>query len=165
MKLKLLFPMAMMLAACGSNSVQVTGWPFDPVKFFTGQTRGDAILKLITGASHRISVDSRGVSDGHGGLVLDQAIREEGSKPRTRRWTMRPEGPNRWTGTLTDASGPVEVERTASDVTIRYRMHNGANVEQHLELPPGGSLDNHLEVSRFGVTLASLDERIRKVSR
>jgi hypothetical protein len=152
------------LAGCSGSDVETTGWPFDPVKFFTGHTQGDATLRLISGASHRVSVDSRGRPDGHGGLVLDQRIREAGKPERTRQWVLHPAGPNRWTGTLTDAVGPVAVERTSEDVTIRYRMHGGAEVEQHLGLPPGGATaDNHLTVSRFGIRLATLDEKIRKV--
>ncbi len=157
--------LASLLGGCSSSRVAVTGWPFDPVQFFAGHTTGDATLKLITGASHRVLVDSHGTADEQGGLILDQQISEQGSRPRTRRWVLHPAGPDRWTGTLTDATGPVTVERTASDVTIRYRMHNGSNVEQYLELPPGGVADNHLTVSRFGVKVARLDERIRKLAR
>ena len=154
------------LAACSSSSdVALTGWPFDPVEFFTGHTHGQATLKLITGASRHVSVDSHGRFDGKGGLVLDQLINEQGSRPRMRRWTLHPAGADRWTGTLTDAAGPVVVQRTKSDVTIEYTMHNRARVEQHLQLPPGGIADNHLSVSRFGLKLATLDERIRKLSR
>ena len=75
------------LAACSSSSdVALTGWPFDPVEFFTGHTHGQATLKLITGASRHVSVDSDGLFDGKGGLVLDQLIIEQGSRPIPRDW-------------------------------------------------------------------------------
>jgi hypothetical protein len=153
-----------MVAGCDGSKVAATGGPFDPIQFFAGHTRGDATLRLITGSSHRVSVDSHGIADGHGGLILDQAIREEGKQPRTRRWNLHPAGANRWAGTLTDAKGPVVVERTSADVTIRYSMPNGAKVEQHLRRSPGGPVDNHLTVSRIGLRLATLEEQIRKVS-
>lgn len=149
-------------ASCNSNPVAVTGWPFDPLQLFTGHTRGRAQLHLITGASHAIAVDSHGTPDGHGGLVLDQTIGEQGHAPRVRRWLIHPAGANRWTGTLTDADGPVSIQRTRADVVIRYRMHNGSKVEQHLDAPPGRPVDNHMTVTRFGVRLAWLDEQIRK---
>ncbi len=152
------------LFGCDSSTrTPVTGWPFDPVQFFAGHTRGDAKLHLITGATRQVSVDSIGTPDGHGGLVLKQTIAEQGSSPRVRQWVLHPAGTNRWTGSLTDARGPVLVERTRNDVTIRYRMKNGAEVEQHLELPPGGFAVNHMSVSRFGIQVAALDERVRKV--
>jgi hypothetical protein len=151
------------LSACNGSNVAMTGWPFDPVQFFSGHTRGEAALSVIMGSKHRISIDSRGVPDGRAGLLLDQTISEEGKPQRTRRWVLRPAGPNRWSGTLTDAKGPVLVRRTPSDVVISYRMRNGASVEQHLQMPPGGVVENHLAVSRFGIKLATLDEQIRKV--
>lgn len=147
------------------SQAPVTGGPFDPIRFFTGHTTGAAKLRLITGATRSVAVDSMGTPDGHGGLVLDQTIREQGKSARVRRWILHPAGPGRWSGTLTDASGPVLVERTPSDVTIRYRMKNGASVEQHLQLPPGGVASNHFSVERFGIEIATLDERIRKLSK
>jgi len=155
--------LACVLGGCHSNHTATTRWPFDPVAFFTGHTHGEAALRMITGARHRVSIDSYGVGDGHGGLRLDQGIREEGKAPRARLWILHPSGPNRWSGTLTDAKGPVEVERMPSEVVITYRMKNGANVEQHLQLPPGGIAQNHMEVTRLGLKLAALDERIRKL--
>lgn len=154
------------LSACNDNDGgAVTGSSFDPVHFFSGHTRGDATLNLITGAKRHVSVDSHGLPDGHGGLRLDQTIREEGKPARSRRWLLKPASTDHWTGTLSDADGPVAVERTPADVIITYRMTNGAHVEQHLRMPPGGVVENRMAVSRFGIELASLDERIRKVGR
>ena len=152
--------LAFLPGACDNSSVAVAGWPFDPVQFFAGHTRGDATLRLVTGGRRHVSVDSHGTPDGHGGLVLDQTISEQGSKTRTRRWILHPDGANHWSGTLTDAAGDVQVERTPTDVVIRYRMKNGAHGEQHLQQPPGGAVLNHMTVARFGIRLATLDERI-----
>lgn len=152
------------LGGCSDNSqAPGTGGPFDPVQFFAGHTTGAAKLHLITGATRSVAVDSMGTPDGHGGLVLDQTIREQGKSARVRRWVLQPAGPNRWGGTLTDANGPVLVERTPSDVTIRYRMKSGPEVEQHLQLASAGVASNHLSVQRFGIEIATLDERIRKL--
>ena len=49
-----------------------------------------------------------------------------------------------------------------SEVIISYRMQNGAKVEQHLQRPPAGVVENHMMVTRFGIRLATLDEQIRK---
>ena len=154
--------LACALGGCSGGNVATTGSPFDPVKFFTGRTHGDATLRLIGGSHRRVSIDSFGAPDRHGGLKLDQVIREQGKPPRERSWLLRPAGSNRWTGTLSDAQGPVDVERTSSEVTINYRMRNGARVEQHLQQPPTGVVENHMIVSRFGIRLATLDEHIRK---
>lgn len=150
------------IGGCRGSDAPVSGQPFDPVRFFTGRTHGDATLRMVTGASHGVSVDSIGRSDGHGGLVLTQSIREEGKPARVRRWTIQPREPGRWSGSLTDAVGPAVVTRTANDVTIRYKMKNGVAVEQHLKQPSNGLVSNHMSVRRFGIELATLDETIRK---
>ncbi|MEP6983783.1 MAG: hypothetical protein ABI853_09085 [Sphingomicrobium sp.] len=152
------------MAGCRGN-VPVTGLPFDPVQFFSGHTQGNARLHTIFGVSHAILVDSRGLPDGRGGLVLDQRVAEQGSAPRSRQWRIHPAGRDRWSGTLSDARGPITILRTNSDVVIRYRMHNGAAVEQHLQVPPSGAVENHMTVSHFGIRLATLDEQIKKLPR
>ena len=152
------------LAGCHRNAEPaVVGGPFDPVQFFAGHSIGQAKLHLITGATRSVAVDSMGRPDGHGGIVLDQTIREEGKASRARRWVLHNSGDNHWSGSLTDAKGPVEVERTPLDVTIRYRMKSGPEVEQHLKLAARDVAENHLSVTRFGVEIATLDERIRKL--
>jgi len=52
----------------------------DPLAFFTGRTRGNGKLKIVMKAPVPISVDSHGKPDGHGGIVLDQIIREAQSR-------------------------------------------------------------------------------------
>jgi uncharacterized protein DUF3833 len=155
-----------LLAGCHQTREPAgAGGPFDPVQFFTGHSSGEAKLHLITGSTRQVTVDSMGTPDARGGLVLDQAISEERKAPRVRRWVLRPNGTNHWKGTLTDAKGPVDVERTPVDVVIRYRMKSGPQVEQHLKLASPGIADNHMSVTRFGVEVATLDERIRKLPR
>jgi len=155
----------LIVGGCSDSNVDLAGSPFDPVQFFTGRSHGDATLQTIVGRPSTVSVDSLGTPDGRGGIVLQQTVRQQGKAARVRKWTLTPRGPSRWSGTLSDAAGPVVVERTASDVAIRYRMKNGARVEQHLKLQPGGVAQNHMTVSRFGLTLATLDERIRKAAK
>ena len=154
----------LVLAGCSSD-VPTTGWPFDPIAFFSGRTHGEATLHILLGGSRHIVVDGVGEADGQGGLILDQRIAEEGKRPRLRRWVLHAAGPNRWTGTLSDAKGPVTVERTPAGVSIRYRTHSGQDVAQTLQRPSGGDVDNHLTVSKWGIRLARLDETITKAKR
>ena len=135
---------------------------FDPVRFFTGRSHGEGTLDPLVGGSSRIVVDSLGRRRG-ADLILDQRIREGDKPPRMRRWVMRPAGPDRFTGTLTDAQGPVEFTVAGPRATIRYTMKNGLGIEQQLAIQPGGrTLLNRLTVEKFGVRVATLDETIRK---
>ncbi len=137
---------------------------FSPIAFFAGRSHGDASLKTILSSAVRVQVDSVGRPDGHGGLILVQTIREGAKAARQRRWTMRPISPNRFTGTLTDAVGPVEVTIAGPRANIRYRMKSGLEVEQQLALQSDGrTVLNLLIVKKFGVRVASLNETIRKL--
>jgi hypothetical protein len=94
-----------------------------------------------------------------------QRIRE-GSRPeRTRTWLMRSLGQGRFTGTLTDAAGPVDIRVNGPRATIVYRTPSGLRIRQQLALQPDGrTLLNRLEAFKFGLRVATLDEEIRRVS-
>jgi len=136
---------------------------FDPASWFTGRSHGDGTLHKLFSSPVRTSVDSIGRSDGAGGLVLDQTIRERDKPVRTRQWVMRPAGPNHFTGTLTEATGPVDVTISGPRATIRYAMKGGLHVDQELALQADGTtLLNRLTVTKLGLEVAHLDETIRK---
>lgn len=139
------------------------GATFDPIAFFTGRSHGEGTLDKLIGSTVRVSVDSVGRQEG-GTLILDQTIREGDEEPRSRRWTMRKVGPNRYTGTLTDARGPVEVTTEGPRANIDYETQDGLRVKQQLALQADGrTLLNRLSARKFGFAVARLDETIRKV--
>ena len=88
-----------------------------------------------------------------GGVRLRQRIMEGDKPPRTRTWVLTPAGAGRWTGTLTDATGPVAAEVRGNRLHIRYDG-DGVGIEQWLYLQPDGrTVQNSLvapEVGRDG---------------
>ncbi len=156
---------ALALYGCGSNAPlpAASGASFDPATFFAGRTHGEATLDTLIASPVRVTVDSVGRRQGDT-LVLDQAIRQGDQPARVRRWTMRPVAPNRFSGTLTDATGSVQGTTAGPRAYIRYTMKNGMQVEQQLALQRDGrTVLNRLEVKKFGVRLATLTETIRKL--
>lgn len=136
----------------------------DPTQFFTGRSHGEARLHVIFSGEQRVRVDSVGRPDGRQGLILRQIIREGARPARTRIWRMRRAGPDRFTGELTDAEGPVEIATEGPRATIRYTMKNGLAVTQRIALQRDRrTIRNRLVVSKFGIPLARLDEVIRKL--
>ena len=86
-----------------------------------------------------------------------------GDRPRIRKWLLRRTAPGRYAGSLTDANGPVETLAIGRAIRTRYPMKDGLQVEQWLVALPGGrTLDNRLTVSKWGMQVASLHERIEK---
>ena len=152
-----LFLFAMLAAA------PVQSASFNPVDFFRGRTHGDGELKVIFQAPKRIAVDSLGSSEKDGSLVLKQVIHEPGKPARTRYWRLKQDGPNRFSGTLTDAAGPVRVDVAGNQVRIRYTAPNHLNFDQTLTPAGSGEVRNSMRVRRFGITVARFEEVIRKL--
>jgi hypothetical protein len=159
--------LALTIALCGcATSVTVpavSGGTLDPMTFFTGRTHGDGELNKLFSRPVKTTVGSVGRRQGDT-LILDQIIGGGGKPQRVRRWTMTPVAPNRYSGTLTDAAGPVLVTVVGPRAYIRYTMKGGLNVEQQLALQSDGrTILNRLEVKKFGARLATLNETITKL--
>jgi hypothetical protein len=157
---------ALTTMAAGAATVQLPAGgstTLDPIAFFTGQSRGEGTVDTLLGKPAKLLVESVGRREGDT-LILDQTI-TEGAKPsRVRRWIMRPVAPGRYTGTLTDAEGPVNVTVAGPRASIRYRMRGGLDVDQQLTLQAGErSLLNRLHVRKFGIRVATVEETIRKL--
>jgi hypothetical protein len=136
---------------------------FNPVDFFRGRTHGEGTLKAIFQPSKRITVDSVGSSEKDGSLVLKQTIHEPGKPPRTRYWRLRETAPNRFEGTLTDAASPVRVDVDGDRVRIRYKARNHLDFDQSLTPAGPKTVNNRMRVKRFGITVATFEEVIRKL--
>ena len=154
------------LAACTAAAppeAQQSGPAFDPVAFFSGPTHGDGKLDQIMKDVRTVTVDSVGRPEANGSLTLTQRIAMQGDPPRTRVWKLKQVAPRRYTGSLTDANGPVETVAIGRALRIRYPMKGGLMVEQWLTALPGGrAIDNRLTVTKWGMRVASLRERIEK---
>ena len=141
----------------------VGGPQLQPMAYFTGRSHGDGRLAKLFSKPVKVSVESFGHRQGET-LILDQTIHEGGSPPSVRRWTMRPTAPNRYTGTLTDAKGPVNVVISGSRADIRYTTRAGFTIEQQLVLQKDGkTILNRLRALKFGIPVATLNETIRKL--
>ncbi len=143
-----------------------------PDVFFAGASEGVGTLRLRVGRTQLVQVVSTGAfeADSAGAdsvFRLDQTIRRSGHPPLRRSWTMRrispPGAPGRYTGTLTEATGPVDVRVDGSTLRIRYSMGRGLRMEQRLVLQPDGVTAVNLStVSLLGLPVARLFEIIRR---
>ena len=136
----------------------------DMLAFFTGHTHADNVIKIALHGPHKLNVDSVGGRNKEGQFVLIDTVQEEGKPVRKRTWVMHPDGPNHFTGTLSDASSPVDVTVSGNSATIRYVMKEGGmKIEQQLALRADGTLSNHVVAKKFGLKLAAVDGTIRKL--
>ena len=131
--------------------------------FFTGRTHADNDLKVVLHRTTKLIVDSAGHREGREFVLVDTV--REGDKPvRTRTWRTHQIGPGHYVGTLSDATGPVDIVVRDGSATIRYTMKGGLDVVQVMTLQPDGrSLSNHVTAKKFGLRFARVDGTIRKL--
>ncbi len=153
---------ALSMAATTASATE-TAEPLDPVAFFTGASHAEGRLKEALKRERRVTVDSVGRAEKDGLLILDQKMQIEGEPLKVRRWRLRQVGPNRYTGTLTDATGPVEAQVIGRSIRIRYSMKGGLKVESRLVPLSGGRVfSNETKITKWGLKVATLTERIEK---
>ena len=152
---------ALMLTA--RSAAADTGPKLDMLDFFTGKTHSDNVMKTALHRPHKMVVDSVGGHNKEGEFILIDNVQEEGKPARKRVWAMRPAGANHFTGTLSDAVGPVDVAVSGDTATIRYTMKDGrVAIDQRLQLQRDGSLSNRVVARKFGMKFGQVDGTIRK---
>jgi hypothetical protein len=136
-----------------------------PEHFFIGRTEGEGTVRMTLGGSHKVRDVSRGRLDKSGALILDQMVYEEGKPARRRSWRLARSGPNRITGTISDAIGPVTGDIRGNVLHLKYQAREAsAQVEQWIKLHPGGrTATNRMVFKKFGFKAATLDSTIRKL--
>lgn len=136
----------------------------DMMGFFTGKTHGDNVMKIAFHHPHKLVVDSIGGRNKEGEFVLIDNVQEEGKPARKRTWVMHSVSPDHFTGSLSDAEGPVDVTISGNSATIRYVMKEGGlKIEELLQLQRDGTLANHVTAKKFGMKFAQADGTIRKL--
>lgn len=160
--MRLLLPLAPVFLAL-SAAAPAPAPTFDAIRFFAGRTAGTAQLKVILGRTRAVRVQGQGRIEPDGTLVLDQTVATAGKPESRRQWRIREDAPGHYTGTLTDATGPITGETQGDRLRLSYRAWHGVAIEQWLTLAPDGrSARNRLTARKFGITVAVLDETIRK---
>jgi hypothetical protein len=147
---------ALSLAAAAPAQLDIVG-------FFTGRTHADNDLKIVFHSAHKLIVDTVGRRQGSEFIEVD-TVHEQGKPVRTRTWQMREVGPNHFTGTLSDATGPVDMTVSGTTATIRYVMNGGLNILETMQLQRDGrTLSNHVDARKLGLRFARVDGVIRKL--
>ena len=133
-----------------------------PAEMFGGIVCGRGVLTHADGSRPRpFAVRSEGRRAGDG-LVLHQTIVFEDGETRERRWVLWPNGPARYRGTLTEASGPVRARVGGKTLTLAYALDGLplGRMRQRLTLRPDGRVDNQGTASIAGLPVRRLTEVI-----
>lgn len=135
-----------------------------PEQFFIGRTEGNGVVHVVLSGRHGVRVRTRGRMEPDGALRLDQVVEEEGKPARRRTWRLVRSGNNRFTGTISDARGPVTGSVAGNVLLLNYRSSEGPSVEHRITIRPDGRTAHNLtRFRRFGLTVATVDEVIRRL--
>ncbi|WP_166041928.1 DUF3833 family protein [Sphingosinicella sp. YJ22] len=133
-------------------------------RFFAGRTEGSGSVRIILSGTSAVRTQGRGRILADGSLHLDHVVNQEGEPERRRTWRMRRSGPGRYTGTISDARGPVSAELHGNRVHVTYRTREGYAVDQWITFNGDGrTASNQMTFRRMGVRVATLQETIRRV--
>ena len=136
----------------------------DPIRFFEGRTESVGTVKLAMKKPFRSRATGKGEIMPDGSLHLVQLVEDQGQKPRERRWRVRRVGNGRYTGTMSEAKGPVTVEEIDGRYRFRFRMDGSVAVEQWLiPAPDNRSAVSKITIRKFGILVGRSDAVIRKV--
>ena len=133
------------------------------MRFFEGRTESNSTVKLIM----RKAFSSRSLGQGEidsGVLELVQRVQDEGKAPFNRQWRMRQVAPGRFSGSMSEAAGPVVAEEIDGAYRFRFKMKGNLTVEQWLvPLPGGQAARTKTSIRKFGMKVGSSEGTIRKI--
>lgn len=158
-----LSPVLFAIATISSSPV-IAGSVSDPLRFFEGRTESASSVKVIMKNPFRTHTTGHGEIMPDGSLVLVQQVEDEGQPTHERRWRMRKLSPGHFSGTMSDAKGPVTAEEIGGRYRFRFKMKDGVSIEQWLTpIADGKAASNVLTIKKFGIKVGSSEGIIRKL--
>lgn len=136
----------------------------EPLRFFEGRTEMTSLVKVVMKKPYRSRTLGRGHISSDGTLSLVQQVMEDGKPTQQRQWRMRRVGPGKFSGTMSQAVGPVTVESSRGKFLFKFSMKGNLAVEQWImPLPGGNAAKSKTTVRKFGMRVASSEGMIRKL--
>jgi len=136
----------------------------DALQFFEGRTESLGTVKIAMKKPYRSRAIGRGQISADGTLILVQRIEDQGQLPRERRWKMRMVSPGHYSGTMSEAKGPVTVDEVGGKYRFRFRMEGNVAIEQWLlPAPDRRSAASKVTIRKYGVVVGRSDSIIRKL--
>ncbi len=160
----LIFALApVLLIGPAANAGGSTAELHDPLRFFEGRTEMLSTVKLITKKTYRSRTVGRGSIQDDGSLHLVQRVHDDGRPAYDRRWRIREVSPGRFTGTMSEAKGPIAVEEIRGRYRFRFKMKGGVSIEQWLTPLGTTSAASKATIRKLGIVVGHSDGTIRKL--
>jgi|SRR3954447_13768397 hypothetical protein len=147
------------LSACAATApTDVTD-----LRFFVGSTETVSVTKVIMQKPFVTRSVGEGKINPDGSLELVQRVKEQNRKEFDRRWQIHEVGKGRFVGTMSEAEGPVSIERIANRYRFRFVIRGNLSVEEWLT-PQRDMTTAHIQLTirKYGVAVAHGDGWIRR---
>ena len=157
-------PVALVALAAVSPSLWAAEQKTDAMRFFEGRTESLATIKLVMKRPYKSRSIGRGEIKADGSLLLVQRVEDEGKPVHERRWQIREIGPGKFTGTMSEAKGPVTIDEVGGRYRFRFRMKGNVSVEQWIAPLPGGkNASTKVTIRKMGITVGQSEGTIRRL--
>lgn len=138
--------------------------PVDPLRFFQGRTESVSTVKVIFHRPYQSRSTGDGRMEADGSLLLVQKVQDDGKPATERVWRVRQTGPDSYTGTMSEAVGPVTIDKVGDRYRFRFALKGDLSGEQMLTPLPGGRAAlTTLKVKSMGLTVATTEGIVRKI--
>lgn len=146
-----------------SSQVKEGSSEFTPHNGFIGHSEGNGTLGLFLVKRRHFDVESNGYDQPDGTFRLDQTVTFQGKPSQQRTWILKTISQDHYTGTLSDAAGPVTGQTNGSRLQLKYRVKGPLIMHQTLKLVPDGkTIDNVGKITFLGITVGHLHETITR---
>lgn len=137
----------------------------NPLSFFEGVTASVGTMSVVMRKPVVTKSTSRGTLGPDGSLSLLQRVEEQGKPVHLRRWLIRQVAPGHFSGSMSEAVGPVTIDQEGGRFHFRFKMKGGLSVDQWFTPLEGGrSATTDMTVRKFGFAVASSHGIVRKLS-
>ncbi|HEX6661326.1 MAG TPA: DUF3833 family protein [Sphingomicrobium sp.] len=138
--------------------------PASPLRFFEGLTESKGTMKVIFAKPYRTYSRSLGRIQPDGSLSLIQKVEDEGKPVHERRWSIRQVGAGHYSGTMSEATGPIDIQEVGGRYHFRFKMNGHMSVDQWLSPQDGGTAaQSVMTIRKFGMPVANGEAVIRKL--
>ena len=147
----------------GSSFAAEQQLEFTPQNGFGGASEGNGSLTLFFGKPRPFHVVSHGSEQSDGTFRLEQKVTFQDKPPQARVWILTTISPDHYSGTLSDAAGPVSAYTSGPRLSLHYRVKGPLVLHQELQLMHDGkTIDNVGEITLLGIPVGHLHETITR---
>lgn len=136
----------------------------EPLRFFEGKTVTQTKVSILFRAPFSSRSLGQGKINPDGSLSFIQMVEEDSRSPFQRSWHIKQVAPGKFSGTMSDAIGPVVVDELGGRYRFRFAMKDSVKIEQWLDPADDGmSATIRTTIRKHGIVVGHSTGAIRRI--